>query len=129
MTQKGDLGICNPENSKHSMENVFGSVYMGQSIQNGPNKIWSYPLKIFKGCLPQILHGPLLNTLSHIMMPKTISQNPKYSDLRSVTKWDMNIFMTFFPSISKLLSAYYNNKTTKVSSVLIHTKRINSQLH
>ena len=61
---------------------------MGQSIQNGPNKICErpYPLKIFKGCLPQILHGPFLNTLSHIMMPKTISQKSKYSDLRPVTK-------------------------------------------
>ena len=25
-----------------------------------------YPFKFFKGCLPQILLGPFLNTLSHI---------------------------------------------------------------
>ena len=25
-----------------------------------------YPLKYFKGCLPQILLGPFVNTLSHI---------------------------------------------------------------
>ena len=29
-----------------------------------------YPFKFFKGCLPQILLGPLLNTLSHISMYK-----------------------------------------------------------
>ena len=26
-----------------------------------------YPFKFFKGCLPQILFGPLLNTFSHII--------------------------------------------------------------
>ena len=31
---------------------------------------WSapYPFKFFKGCLPQILLGPLLNTLSQMLM-------------------------------------------------------------
>ena len=33
--------------------------------------VWSacskpYPFKFFKGCLPQILLGPFLNTLSHM---------------------------------------------------------------
>ena len=32
--------------------------YMGQSIHEC--------IKFFKGCLPQILLGPFLNTLSHI---------------------------------------------------------------
>ena len=37
----------------------------------------SYPFKFFKGCLPQILLGPFLNTLSHIYILNTIllSQN------------------------------------------------------
>ena len=29
-----------------------------------------YPFKIFKGCLPQILLGPFLSTLSHIKLKK-----------------------------------------------------------
>ena len=56
---------------------------MGQSIQEWTKKnlwkiafkkferVWSvsgrpYPFKFFEACLPQILLGPLLNTLSHI---------------------------------------------------------------
>ena len=27
-----------------------------------------YPFKLFKGCLPQILLAPLLNTLSHLIV-------------------------------------------------------------
>ena len=49
-------------------------------FKNGPSKIRGrqpvlgrvYPFKFFKGCLPQILLGPLLNTFSHICY---ISQN------------------------------------------------------
>ena len=29
-----------------------------------------YPFKFFKGCLPQILLGPFLNTLSHLLLQK-----------------------------------------------------------
>ena len=39
------------------MDNVF---------KNGPRKIFNF--KFFKGCHPQILLGPFLNTLSHIMV-------------------------------------------------------------
>ena len=47
---------------------------IGQVLKNGPSKICGrqplknlkYLFKFFKGCLPQILHGPILNTLSHI---------------------------------------------------------------
>ena len=35
-------------------------------FKNGPSKI--YPFKFFKGCLPQILLGPFLNTLPHIIL-------------------------------------------------------------
>ena len=47
--------------------------------------VWSaqskpYPVKFFKDCLPQILHGPFLNTLSHIIMqPEESSQGVQYS--------------------------------------------------
>ena len=51
---------------------------MGQSIQNEPSKIYGrqplknlrrpYHFKIFKGCLPQILLGPFLNTLTNITL-------------------------------------------------------------
>ena len=44
-------------------------------VEDSLKKIWrdmvclsrQYPLKFFKGCLPQFLIGPLLNTLSHII--------------------------------------------------------------
>ena len=39
-----------------------------------------YPFKFFKGCLPQISLGPLLNTLSHLRLTA-----PKYSAI-----WDAN---------------------------------------
>ena len=42
----------------------------GKVFKSGPSKIClgrPYPFKFFKGCLPQILLGPLLNTLSHII--------------------------------------------------------------
>ena len=40
-------------------------------IKNGPSKVcgrqpYPYPFEFFKGCLPQILLGPFLNTLTHI---------------------------------------------------------------
>ena len=58
--------------------------HMGQSIQEWTKLnlretafkkfegVWSalgrpYPFKLFKGCLPQILLGRFLNTLSHII--------------------------------------------------------------
>ena len=34
-----------------------------------------YPFKSFKGCLPQILLGPLLNTLSHDQTSKEARRN------------------------------------------------------
>ena len=50
-----------------------------------PSKTWSdivclnkpYHLEFFKGCLPQILPGPLLNTLSPFTQPM---QNSEYAD-------------------------------------------------
>ena len=41
--------------------NAFFSLNMG-------NLSRPYPFKIFKGCFPQFLLGPLLNTLSHILL-------------------------------------------------------------
>ena len=39
-------------------------------FKNGPSKICGrQPLSFFKGCLPQILLGPFLNTLSHFIPP------------------------------------------------------------
>ena len=55
---------------------VYGTWYIiwKKVFKNGPSKIcWRQPqqtisLQIFKGCLPYILLGPLLNTLSHIRL-------------------------------------------------------------
>ena len=54
---------------------------MGQCI-NGPSKICErQPLKKVKGCLPQILHGQFLNTLSHIEVNTVLIQNLFYMSL------------------------------------------------
>ena len=40
--------------------------------------VWSaYPFKFFKGCLPQILLGPFLNTLSQIFICILRNKNKK----------------------------------------------------
>ena len=40
-----------------------------------------YHFKFFKGCLPQILLGPFLNTLSHMTLLKTDSKTDITTDL------------------------------------------------
>ena len=49
--------------------------YLGQSIQE-----WPY-FKFFKRCLPQILLGPFLNTLSHLIIVRVILIN-KFKKLK-----------------------------------------------
>ena len=55
-------------------------------------EIWStwsrpYPFKYFEGCLPQILLGPVLNTLSHtIMIWLILGRNTKQKKKSSLTK-------------------------------------------
>ena len=40
-----------------------------------------YPFKFFKGYLPQILPGPLLNTLSHMLLSEeTEKSNENFSE-------------------------------------------------
>ena len=64
---------------KHADRQLRDEVHLGQSIQEWtknncgrqPYGLWSalgrpYHFKFFKGCLPQILLGPFLNTLSHL---------------------------------------------------------------
>ena len=55
--------------------NVLCVYLWGKVFKNGPafkkfEGVWSagrpHSFKFFKGCLPQILPGPFLNTLSHI---------------------------------------------------------------
>ena len=54
---------------------------MGQSIQEWIpyplkfHKSIPYPFKFFKGCLPEFLFGPFLNTLSHLTLSAPIPQN------------------------------------------------------
>ena len=63
--------ISNHVKQSHSFTYYFTylhSSHMGQSIQE-----WTKPyhFKFIKGCLPQILLGPFLNTLSHIIFQST----------------------------------------------------------
>ena len=63
-TRKGALGICYPENSKHSMKNVFCGV--------------------------------------RTMMPKTVNQKSKYSDLSPEGKWKMIILKAFAANLQNI---------------------------
>ena len=63
-------------------------------------------LQIFKGCLPQVLLGPFLNTLSHLWMGWLVPSNLKVSfrTLSSATLWMENFPDVQMASrISKLL--------------------------
>ena len=40
----------------------------------------SYSFKFFKGCLPQILLGPFLNTLSHLVLFQKSMMEPLYKN-------------------------------------------------
>ena len=44
-----------------------------------------YQVKIFKGCLPQILLGPLLNTLTHLY----VRQNQSFKRAKVITLLEM----------------------------------------
>ena len=45
---------------------------MKQSIQELTKlNLWKTAFQFFKGCLPQTLLGPFLNTLSHMILIKT----------------------------------------------------------
>ena len=64
--------------------------YMDKVFKNGPSKICviqpikdlkgyglqTYHFNFFKGCLPQILLGPFVNTLSHMIRISIKAKNP-----------------------------------------------------
>ena len=37
-----------------------------------------YPFKLFKGCFPQILLGPLLHTLSHVILAQSVAECSRF---------------------------------------------------
>ena len=78
------------------------TVIWDKVFKNGPSKIYGkqplknlkryghlsrpYHFKIFKGCLPQITRGPLLNTLSHMVM-KILITKQNYAILMCTIKF------------------------------------------
>ena len=73
--------------------------YYGRVFQEKSNKIGRpYPFKFFKGCLPQILLGPFLNTLSHLIFQMHFSLfnmsywGLHYSFLFRCIYWDFCVF-------------------------------------
>ena len=54
---KNRLGYC----WSWTFKNGLGKIFQRQPLSR------TYPCKFFKGCLPQILLGPFLNTLLHII--------------------------------------------------------------
>ena len=67
-----------------SRERLF---YMRQSIQ-----VDHIPFKFLKGCLPQTLLGPLLNTLSHI----TLFSPPRHRTYIERTHDVHDVFISFY---------------------------------
>ena len=67
---------CFDKNEGSPLFELYGAKYSRMNqvkfVEDSLQKIWSdmvcrpYHFKIFEGCLPQILLGPFLNTLSHI---------------------------------------------------------------
>ena len=62
-------------------------------FKNEPSKIFGLqPLKILnhfklsKGCLPKILLGPFLNTLSHMMVGLVLKKSPLFATKNNVPK-------------------------------------------
>ena len=53
-----------------------------------------YPFKFFKGCLPQILLGPFLNTLSHIS--DALGNNKKF--ISEICSYKTEVFSHNAPS-------------------------------
>ena len=92
---------------------------MDQGIQHGPNKTCGrQPLKtkltislqIFKGCLPQILFDPFLNTLTHFWCIRRFYEHKRgfheiYSSLKSITLTS-SYFMVILQSVSVILWIY-----------------------
>ena len=76
------------------MISMFKSWYRGKIFKYGPSKIGerqpfktlkryglhqrSISLKIFKGCLPQILLGPFLNTLPYMLFESLVKRKRDY---------------------------------------------------
>ena len=73
-----------------------------------------YHLKIFKGCLPQILFGPFLNTLTqmfliiHVVNRSRLMQFPEYLNCLFKKKKKHSCFRTF--SAWNILRSIFTNK-------------------
>ena len=84
-------------------------------FKNGPCKIClsrPYHFKFFKGCLPQILLDPLLNTLSHIIdaipLPLLLTLNWINAKNKNLTKANLLKRHFFFRNLIKLkIHLYY----------------------
>ena len=75
------------------------------------------PCKFFKGCLPQILLGPFLDTLSHMMgiddlKAKSISEN-LYMYISNEDIWLKNVTSLAFSITSWSLIGFLQDKTNQ----------------
>ena len=65
-------------NKEQSYEMQFPYIW-DKVFKNRPSKICGrHPFKFFKGCPPQILPGPFLNTLPHIILKRKSSRYNVY---------------------------------------------------
>ena len=68
-----------------------------------------YPFKFFKGCLPKILLGLLLNTLSYMFL-RTVMANEEICQLSK------NTFPWFFPTFCQvLISLWFSMNFTSIA--------------
>ena len=72
-----------------------------------------YPFKFFKGCLPQNLLSPLLNTLSHIFLFYVEYFSPNSLGTGDQRKWNDNslsLFSRIFISHEQIIFTIQNRK-------------------
>ena len=80
--------VCLYETEYSRMNQV---IFAEDSLKNWSDMVclsrpYPYPLKFFKGCLPQILHGPFLNTLPHMWRTKKAYHNDEPKILWAVNQ-------------------------------------------
>ena len=75
----------------------------------------SYPFKVFKGCLPQILLGPLLNTFSHLIVSLSLTEISfliitaarDFIFYRKDLPYDISLFLSNYQTIVSIQMYYF----------------------
>ena len=87
-----------------------------------------FHLKFFKGCLPQILLGPFLNTMTQMCLSSTIPDELKFADIvpgykkQDVKDKSNYRLISFLPIISKLFEKVLYEQLETVANEIFFQK-------